>query len=351
MRFRPLLLLGCALLAARPCGVDAQPDPGRVDASIAKSVAYLCSQQRADGAVADAKNETAMTALAVLALAACGHQPGDASPEGATLRKAITFLLRDDRQEPNGYFGQADGSRMYGHGIVTLCLAELLGMGEDEDQDTLMRRRLRKALDLIVAAQAVEKGPKHAGGWRYTPEAGDSDLSVTIWQLMALRSAQNAGVDIPTVAIDQAIVYLKRCYTTSRSSTYGLFGGFAYQPGTPTMFASAAAGLLAMQVCGEYEAEEVIVTADWLKRLNPRYTERFFFYGAYYYAQGMFQRGPEHAARAGEVVARLLLDNQLEDGSYEPQDGQERNAGRVYSTSMAILSLSVRYHVLPIFQR
>ena len=35
------------------------------------------------------------------------------------------------------------------------------------------------------------------GGWRYTPNATDSDLSHSGWAFMALRSARNSGAPVP----------------------------------------------------------------------------------------------------------------------------------------------------------
>ena len=41
--------------------------------------------------------------------------------------------------------------------------------------------------------------PADRGGWRYIHDLDDvdSDLSVTGWQLMFLRSARNAGFEVP----------------------------------------------------------------------------------------------------------------------------------------------------------
>ena len=112
-------------------------------------------------------------------------------------RKALDYVLQPDSQTPEGYFGAKDGSRMYGHGITTLMLAEMLGMGADANQDELIRTRCRHAVELILRAQKVTKNELNQGGWRYTPDAGDSDMSVTVWQTMALRAAKNAGLDVP----------------------------------------------------------------------------------------------------------------------------------------------------------
>lgn len=57
-----------------------------------------------------------------------------------------------ENQDATGNLGKADGSRMCGHGITTLMLAEMLGMGTNDKQDTVIRERCHKAIDLILRA-------------------------------------------------------------------------------------------------------------------------------------------------------------------------------------------------------
>ena len=357
------ILLECAGAAEVPSSPPRSVSPEEVDQAVQQAATFLINQQKPSGAISDnTSNETAMTALSLMALASVGNLPADPSPAGQTMAKGLAFVLGDDRQEKSGYYGQRDGSRMYGHGIVTLMLAEMLGMGLDDAQDRRIRQCCVKAVELILKAQQVKKKESEMGGWRYTPNARDADLSVSVWQVMALRSAHNAGLDVPGTAIQEAVEYLKRSSTADRRRLLNggrrsagdamPRSGFSYQPGTrsPT-FAMTAAGLLAMQVCGQYDAQEVAEAADWLVDHKLETKERFFLYGTYYYAQGMYQRGGDYAEKARSIVESLLLAEQRPDGSWQSQDGQERSAGMVYSTSMAVLSLSVKYHFLPIYQR
>ena len=326
-----------------------------VDAAIEAATRYLVTQQRNDGAITDRQHDTTMTALAIMALASTGNTPSTPSELGEVARKAMAFVLRDDRQDKDGYFGNKDGSRMYGHGIITLMLTEMLGMGADEEQNRQIEARGQRAIDLILSAQKQTKPSQYVGAWRYTPNSNDSDLSVSVWQLMALRSAKNDGLKVPAEAIESAVNYLERSYT-SRMDSLGRpiepSAGFSYLPGNSSpSFAMTAAGLLAMQVCGQYDSPLVQGASDWLMEHPPKWDERFFFYGAYYYAQGMHQRGGKHAETADELVKKLLLDKKQPDGSWSAPSGEEAGAGKVYSTCMAILSLSVKYHYLPIYQR
>ena len=327
----------------------------KTDSAIDKGIAYLISKQRADGAITDRSHDTTMTALSIMAMASVGVQPGDPGVEGQAMEKALEFVLRDDRMDDKGYFGAKDGGRMYGHGIITLMLTEMLGMGANEQQDKRIHDRCQKAIDLILSSQKEKKSHQAQGGWRYTPNARDADLSVSVWQLMALRSAKNDGLQVPSTSIRDAVEYLKRSYSSPLDAD-GLpakeAGGFCYEPNRnrPT-FAMTSAGLLAMQVCGKYESPLVAGASDWLLDHPPKWKERFCLYGTYYYSQGMYQRGGDHAETAQKVVQELLLPKQQNDGSWQASSSGEKNVGNVYASSMVILSLSVKYHYLPIYQK
>ena len=338
--------------------VPVQLRPDRVDQMIAKGVAFLVRSQQADGMIQvrdkAQQHGAAMTGLSLMALAAVGHQPVDKTPEGEAMRRALGYLLRPDAQSVSGYFGQRDGSRMYGHGIITLALTELLGMGVDKAQDGLLRERAQRGVNLILAAQRVKKyDGRFIGGWRYSPDAGDADLSVTVWQLLALRSAKNAGLVVPKEAIDAAVGYLRRSYASGRDAQGQLLSrqsAFGYVPGQPPQYAMAAAGLLAMQVCGLPEAPEALGAAGWVRTGLPDWGTPWVFYGTYYFAQASHKRGGEVARVVAEHVGALLLAHQQADGAWLGADGSEGGEGPVYGTALALLALSVRYHYLPIYQ-
>lgn len=326
-----------------------------VDRAVQSGIDFLVSQQREDGAITDRGHEVAMTALAIMAMASVGIQPIGTTDAGRAMHRAINFVLDRRNQDMEGYFGARDGSRMYGHGITTLMLTEILGMGSTPEQNEKIHQALGDAIKLILAAQNVSKSEKLQGGWRYTPSSRDSDLSVSVWQLMALRSAKNDGLDVPGEAIDKALQYLRYSFASpiDRDGTpRDKISGFSYTPGTfHPSFTMTAAGLLAMQVCGQYDSPLVKGASEWLLQHPPKPNERFFFYGVYYYAQGMHQAGGKYAERADALVPELLLPMQRSDGAWLARGGEERNVGAVYATALAILSLSVRYHYLPIYQR
>ena len=366
------LILGTAL-AATPAPTHAQEaiTQQQVDAACQRAAKWLISQQYQSGCIQDLRGRgkqnarhkrgepprhgVAMSALAVMGLAAIGHLPTDPTDEGKAMRAALDFVLLDEHQESreayHGYYGASDNSRMYGHGIITLMLAEMLGMGVNEEMDKAIRGKCQDAIDLILRAQKRRgRSGRNRGGWRYTPGDSDADLSVTVWQLMALRAARNAGLEVPRKAIDDAVGYVKRTFSERGHPEDGK-SAFGYEVGHGPTFSTAAEGLLSMQVCGRYEDKEVIAASHYLLRNEPKPHERWFYYGIYYYAQGMAQRGGEFASTAKQAAARVLLKAQERDGSWRAHNGDEANNGRVYTTAMALLSLSVHHNFLPIYQR
>ena len=316
---------------------------GPVDTAMERGADFLLNAQQPNGALSRGKADT-MTALGIMALASMGHQLTDPGKYGKVLREALGFILREQpyryyNKNPNLVYFGADGSRMYGHGITTLCLTEMLGMGVGKNQEKRLREVCKKALNLILWSQRVRKSSAgNRGGWRYGPTSHDSDLSITAWQLLALRSGKGAGMNVPKEAIDAAVRYLKRSYYSR-----GGVKGCAYTPGGRPSPAMAAAGLLSLQVCGEYDSPEANGSAQWLSSQNG-IGGGHFYYSTYYYSQAMQKRGGDVATKAREVVEKVLLKKQGGNGSWSGSHGP------IYCTSMAMLSLSVKYHYLPIYQ-
>jgi hypothetical protein len=333
-----------------------------VKEAVDKAVTWLLEQQRAQGCFLDEnrsdpvpQHSGAMTALAIMGLTSVGHMPGDPTPEGRAVAKALHFMTENIVPNDEGYLGQSDRSRMYGHGIMTLMYAEMLGQGLDDDMDKKIRSRLQRAVELIMRSQNVVKSEANRGGWRYEPGSSDADISVSVWQVMALRAANNAGLDIPKEAVDKAVAYIKRSYRSERNpdgTPKDMEAAFSYEPyGGRQTFSTTAAGILSLQVCAQYDAPEVIGGAKYLLKSPPSPSEPWFFYGTYYYAQGMYQRGGDEAAVARQKTEQMLLELQQPNGSWQPRNGNERSAGPIYATALSLLSLSVHHHFLPIYQK
>ncbi|WP_435020451.1 prenyltransferase/squalene oxidase repeat-containing protein [Tundrisphaera sp. TA3] len=333
------------VLASPPSSARAQgPSPSRSDAAIAKALAYLQRSQKADGGWdAGFGRATSTTSLAVMAFLAAGHVPGRPGPYRDAIDRGIDYVL--DHQKPNGMLvSNTSHGPMYCHGISTLMLAEVVGMIPDPEAADRARAALAKAVALILKAQdAPGKGERNAGGWRYQPTSSDSDLSVSGWQVMALRAAKTAGCAVPSGHIDRAVGYLKKCAAPG--------GGFGYQPGGGANNPRTGTGILALEICGDHLSAEAMAGAEYLLKHPPRWGSEYFFYEVYYCPQALFQVGDRYFDAYYPPLVAILLSHQDPDGSWLSGDGNDRSGGRVYCTATAVLALAVEYRYLPIYQR
>ncbi len=323
----------------------ARQQPPRADRAIHRALEYLKKGQQADGAWLSGGfgPATSITSLAVMAFLAAGHVPGEPGPYRESIEKGIRYVLA--HQQQNGLLvSQSSHGPMYCHGISTLMLAEVAGMTPDRELGKRVQAALGRAVKLILAAQNVPKSADQAGGWRYQPNSNDSDISVTGWQLMALRAARAAGCDVPSSSIDRAIAYLKRCAVTQG-------GGFGYQPKGGPNNARTGTGILALEICGEHLTSEAVAGGEYLLKHPPNWSAQYFFYEVYYCPIAMFQLGDKYFLPYYSKLAAMLLEHQHGDGSWLSDDGNDRTGGRNYCTAMAVLALTVEYRYLPIYQR
>ena len=310
------------------------------DKSVKKGLQFLRQKQKPDGAVGE-RYSTALTSMAVMAHLAAGHPPAD-KEFGPWIRKCINYVI--SKQNPDGYFGESDGSRMYGHGLCTLMLAEALGMPRDDEMDENIRKALRKAVHVTINAALVKKSAEHAGGWRYTPDASDSDLSLSGWQLMGLHATQQVGISVPENVINGAIEYTKRMV--------GEDGKVGYQNSHEDHPALRGLALLAFAIGHQEKLPVVKKIADRIWADPIAWRGSHFYYRAYYDAVGISRALPEDWARYLPNYEAVLLPHQREDGSFDTSvDGEAQDAGPVYTTSMAVMALAVQRHVLPAYQR
>ena len=135
-----------------------------------------------------------VTALAVLALLAGGDMPGR-GPHGKAMDRGIDFIMKNISGQ--GYIS-ANKTRMYSHAFATLALAEIYGASRREK----VREALSQAIEFTVKSQNA------TGGWRYVPFTNDSDMSITVCQVVALRAARNVGIKVPRQTIDRALRYV-----------------------------------------------------------------------------------------------------------------------------------------------
>jgi prenyltransferase beta subunit len=267
-----------------------------------------------------------VTAIAGLAmLSSTDVAPSTTAPH---IDRAARFILKS--QNARGYLhNEKDGAGMYGHAFATLFLTQLYATTSDTALKAQLSDAIKKAVQLIQTAQGNQ------GGWRYTPEPADADVSVTAAQLKALAAAKEAGFAVSDKTMMQAVTYLKSAQQPD--------GGFAYVVGSGNSgWARSAAATAALLYAGVGSSPDTEKAMDYLQ--NRTTEQNFFFYGNYYLAQTLNLGNPEKTA-SGVTLRTALLEKQ--DKATHLWTGE---AGDTYATAMALLVLYMPDTRLPAFR-
>jgi len=342
----------------------------RVEASVDSGLRWLAAQQAADGRFpSEPVAQPAVTSMAIMAFLSRGHVPGHGR-YGKQISRAIHFVL--ETQKRGGYFSLLPvipgGSHLstsrtvsYNHAIAGLMLGEVYGMTTGARSRSI-EEALAKALLYSRKVQTRTKAhPAYHGGWRYgypdSPNAG-SDMSITGWSLMFLRSARNAEFRVPKQYFDEGLDFVERCFVQEADQRER--GVFSYLPPevpggekrTITL-ANTASAMLTLILGGRHDTEMIRAGTDWFRAQEyPRPWQNSFFYlASYYSSQAMAQVGGDTWNQIYPQLARNMIEEQSDDGSWPLGTGHERNFGSTYTTSLAVLALTPAYQLLPIFQR
>jgi prenyltransferase beta subunit len=336
IRVARLLVVGC-LAVLSSLRAQAQPPADRLTESVDRGLAFLALLQEKDGAwLANGAKHPAVTSLAVMAFLSAGHVPGE-GPYQANVEKGIRWILT--QQQPNGVFAMPGWEEMYQHGICTLMLSEVAAMS-DAKTSRQIKPKLESAVKRILLAQRTQDDV-FKGGWRYRLDSTDADISVTGWQIMALRAARNLGCDVPAERIDLAMRFIRQCRDNSS-------GGFCYMPGGSVSHACTGTCVLALELQGKAQrhSREALQGGSYLLKNPLRPEHQHFHYASYYTAQAMFQLGNNYWNVYRPHLHQLLLDSQQRNGSWLTNDA----VGTTYSTALSLLALTVEYRLLPIYQ-
>ena len=310
-----------------------------LDAAVTRGLAFLADAQDTDGSFDGGRfgKNVAITALACLAFMADGNLPGRGA-YGDIVERGLDFILENCTE--SGLIA-AEGAHgpMYGHGFATLFLGEVYGMTVGT-ADSARSARVHEAL--VRAIRLIERTQNEEGGWRYNPVPYDADVSVTICQVMALRSARNAGIEVDKAVIDRAVEYARRCQNTD--------GGFRYQAdGGASLWPRSAAGVATLYYAGIYEDNAINSGLLYLERTSGSASSgsrAHYAYGQYYSAQAMYLAGGEHWNKWWPKARKEILADQKNNGGWE-----DRTAGVNYGTSMMLIVLQMPKRYLPIFQK
>ena len=282
----------------------------RVETAVDRALAWLASQQAEDGRFPSTEAaQPAVTSFAVMAFLSRGHMP-DEGRYGKNISRAIDFVLSTQRRR--GYFSllpvtppanhlSPSQTVTYNHAIAGLMLGEVYGMTSAETSRQI-EGAIQRALIYHREVQTRQKSVEgDFGGWRYGYPEGpnaSSDMSVTGWALMFLRSARNAEFRVPKEHFDEGLDFVERCYEADPSKHKK--GVFRYRPqvsdptGNPQItLANTASSMLTLILGGRHEHPSIAVGAEWFRsRPYPRpWQDGYFYLASYYSSQAMAQVG------------------------------------------------------------
>ncbi len=326
--------------------------------AVLDALRWLKRTQKSDGSWGEyegreCKRPVAFSSFALLAFLAHGETPGESEEFGATVRKAIHYLkehmMNKDKVDsrPHAYI----------NGIETYALAEAYGM----TKLPFLKAPARKGLKMIL------EGQQKNGAWNYAYDAGANadeggsrwDLSVTGWQIQALKAGYAAGIKIPGMgqAIHDAVRFVKDVAYKN--------GNFGYKSPGRGGWAMQSAGILALQLLGERNSREVRVALEkvenempfrWDESSETREDEKKIMpgdwpvYSWYYLTQAMFHGGEDSWDKWNRKYPEKIVEWQESDGHWEMPKDQRDFLGPWYTTSLLALTLQVYYRYLPTYE-
>jgi prenyltransferase beta subunit len=284
---------------------------------------FIAKHQRADGAFAREK-DPGEDALCSLALMVGGSNAG-VGPYGKEIAQNVNYLLL--LQDNTGFFPSQNAQHgMYGHALATLLLTEVWGASRQPE----MKDKLRKAVQLIVDCQNKN------GGWSYHPKIEDrTDLSVTVMQTMALRSAVDAGIFVPQATIEKAVKAIKGCFNEKD-------GGFGYTGPDQAKFSTTGAGLTALQTVGVYRDRMIEQALRYVQTNSFGSKKEWFWYGHYYISVAMYHEGGQAWEEYYPKVLKIAL---------EAVNSKKHRELPLWENCFVALVLGMPYRYIPIYQR
>jgi len=329
MRFFLILVFVSSLCFSQETIVPISP---ALTKSLHKGLNQLASEQREDGSWQGSYGRNVgETSLCLMAFMAMGNLPGEGE-YGHVVSKGVDWIIK--QAKPNGLIQYTNQERqaavMYGHALATLMLSEAWG----QSQNPKVGKVLRNAVKLILEVQ----GPK--GGWGYKSVPYDGDTSVCVMQVIALKSAQEAGIYVPQKTIQKALSLIKTRFNEG-SKMYG----YTSTNISKNHYGSSAAGTCIMFICGEQEdkyTEQAVDSILKIMKNDPKkqkvgHIPYFLYYGS---VASYFQGGDNYRQWA-QHLEEYLIREQRKSGEW----------GSYYQTAFCILAASLPFQYIPVYQK
>jgi hypothetical protein len=347
-----------------PAGGSAGAPSPETEEAIERGLAFLASIQQPDGRWSLAMpgeqtqitSDSAATALALLAFQGAGYSHREHKYKDR-IASGLLFLIRNQKRNGDLFMKEDDHSNssaaLYSHALASIAVCEAYGM----TQDPVLKEPAERALLYILASQSPERG-----GWRYVPQSS-SDTSVSGWMLMALKSGQLAGIPVPDRSLDGVRRWLDYASAKDSNGSLYVYNSFANDSErqahgklpTPPM---TAVGLLMRFYTGwNRDTASMVAGANYLRKNLPSVQDRDTYYW-YYGTQVMFHMGGTYWEEWNRALHPMLIESQIKQGqlggswdpAYPVRDKWAAHGGRLYVTTMNLLSLEVYYRHLPLYE-
>ena len=337
-----------------PHGVGGGKMPPGTGSAISRALRWLAQAQDKKTGGWDVKrwggssqdSATGVSGLALLAFLSSGCNDVHPRRYTKTVRTAVEFLISQQRSQGSerGWFG----ARMYTQGICTMALSEASVLLRNPRLKREARRAAQNGIDYIVARQADH------GGFGYTGPG--TDTSVTGWQVMAIKSAEFAGLRVPKSATTRTENFLQASLASDGSTPYRFSPSGGSATGTQRMTAVSLTARLFMG--HKRDAEDCVRQVRWLVKDGQHLkiaSAGADLYHIYYTSMAMFHTGGKHWRAWSKTFNAGVRARQVKVGPDKgswPVAGSPYgpHGGRVYTTAMACLSLEVYIKHLPLYK-
>lgn len=304
-------------------------------------------------------NDLGLVSLGALSFLSAGHLPGRGK-YGDNVDRALRYVVKNAK--PSGLLNIADAQRdLYNHGLAAFVLGQAYGMTDDAQ----IGRVLERSLKLIANTQCDD------GGWDYRAkrQAHGHDLSLSVMQAKALRSAVDSGFEVRSDVVRLAIQSVRDHYKADNGAR-GLEdrareggGQFTYDGNRATV-AMAACGVVCLQEFGQYDDWRIPKNLDYIAREVARLNAvqgngevPFDAYTLYYVGQALYQSGGQSWRTNYPVIRDYLVTTQIRRADPSQDDGSWRDTrwvhgkpGLLYGTAVGCFILAIPNRYLPILQ-
>ncbi len=302
---------------------------------------------------------------------------------GEVIKKGLMWLV--DGQKEDGSFSPGRPF-LYNEALATMALCEAYALSGNR----YFKKPAQRGVDFLIAAQKRDPtAPEERWGWRYSSRADlearlasgeidqvayfdeidQSDISVTGWVIMALKSARLSGLDVSDEAMHGGLRFAK--FVSRDDGLVGYFDParagetilgpgdeYAYHPGTM----SALSMLVRTFVAHDLGDVFLEMAARQIVKDQPRISKdklSIDYYYWYYATLALNQfDGPDSPRNSGDYwdtwnrsLQEALLD--LQDKHDEPGvcsrggwivgDRWSRHGYALYNTAINTLTLEVYY--------